>query len=92
MAIPTDRGHVILTKDAAGQTTVMVGTSLINGAVQNVYARHVGAGTVKVHPGVRFATGKHGEHTLDVVEVFVADDDSVHIRRTEAGDDLRANI
>jgi hypothetical protein len=91
MAIPTDRGHVILTKDAAGQTTVMVGTSLMNGTVQNVYARHVGAGNVKVHPGVRFATGRDGQHTLDVVEVFVADDDSVHIRRTEAGDDLRAN-
>jgi hypothetical protein len=91
MAIPTDRGHVILTKDAAGNTTVMVGTSLTDGAVQNVYARHVGAGNVTVHPGVRFATGRHGDYTLDVVEVFVGDDRTVHIRRTEAGDDLRAS-
>ncbi|MET7401634.1 hypothetical protein ABZS66_49960 [Dactylosporangium sp. NPDC005572] len=91
MAIPTDRGHVILTKDAAGATTVMVGTSLTDGNVQNVYARHVGVGNLRVHPGVRLAAGKHGQHSLDVVEVFVGADDSVHIRRTEASDDLRAN-
>ncbi|MBE1492787.1 hypothetical protein [Plantactinospora soyae] len=90
MAIPTDRGHVILTEDAAGQTTVMVGTGLTDGAVQNVYAKHVGAAEVKVHPGVRLANGSHGRHSLDVVEVYVGGDDVVNIRRLEASGDLRA--
>jgi hypothetical protein len=90
MAIPTDRGHVILTQDAAGATTVMVGTSLLDGEVQNVYAQHVGAGEVRVHPGVRLADGHDGRYSLDVVEVYVGGDNVVNIRQLEAGADLRS--
>lgn len=89
MAIPTDRGHVILTEDAAG-TTVMIGTNLLDGEVQNVYAQHVGAGEVRVHPGVRLAEGNGGRYSLDVVEVYVGDDNTVNIRQLEAAADLRA--
>lgn len=90
MAIPTDRGHVLVTEDAAGGTTVMVGTSLLDGKVQNVYAQHVGAGKVNLHPGVRLADDPDGRYSLDVVEVFVDTDNAVNIRRLEADADLRA--
>ena len=89
MAIPTDRGHVILAEDTAG-TTVMIGTNLLDGEVQNVFARHVGAGEVRVHPGVRLAEGSGGRYSLDVVEVYVGDDNAVNIRQLESTADLRA--
>jgi hypothetical protein len=90
MAIPTDRGHVILTEDTAGKTTVMVGTGLLDGEVQNVYAQHVGAPEVRVHPGVRLANGSDGRYSLDVVEVYVGGDNAINIRQLEAGADLRS--
>jgi ribosome biogenesis SPOUT family RNA methylase Rps3 len=92
MMIRTVRGHVILTEDAAGQTTVMVGTNVIDGEVQNVWVRHVGPRKVSVDPTLRFADGRTGRHSLDVAEVTVNETNAVNIRRVAAADDLRAQI
>jgi hypothetical protein len=92
MAVPTDRGHVILSEDANGRTTVLIGTTLTDGAVRDVYARHAGVVSVKVHDGVRLATGPHGRHTVDAVEVYVDTTGTVNIARAEPTGDLRAQF
>jgi hypothetical protein len=92
MMIRTVRGHVILTEDATGQTTIMVGTNVVDGDVQNVWVRHVGPRKVSVDPTVRFVAGRTGRHSLDVVEVTVNETNAVDIRRVAAADDLRAQV
>jgi ribosome biogenesis SPOUT family RNA methylase Rps3 len=88
--IRTVHGHVILTEDATGRTTIMVGSNVVGGEVRNVWVRHVGPRKVRVDPAVRFADGRTGRHSLDVVEVTVDDTNAVDIRRVAAADDLRA--
>ena len=80
MAIPTDRGYVVLRKNDDGTTTVMIATEIENGEPVNVFASHVRAAKVRVHPGVRLVdTGTH-LHSDKVVEVFPSDDGVLQVR------------
>ena len=89
MPTPTDRGHVAVTTDAAGRPTVMVGTRLADGNLQDVFAMHVGPDVINVHPGVSMVDGPSGRCSTDVVEVFESPTGTVNIRRLDPAGDLR---
>jgi hypothetical protein len=80
MAIPTDRGYVVLRKNDDGTTTVMIATAIENGEPVNVFASHVRAAKVRVDPSVHLVGTGTQSHSNKVVEVFPGDDGVLQVR------------
>jgi hypothetical protein len=80
MAIPTDRGYVILSKDAAGRITVGVSvTPPQSGKSSDIFAEHVGEQRVAVRSGVKLVTSGNVSWSTAPVQVFVDSRGLVHI-------------
>ena len=86
MAIPTDRGYVILSKDAAGKTTVRVSTTPPDkrGSGQ-IFAEHTGETRVALDSRVRLVTSGNASWSTTPVQVFVDAHGVVHIAPTHSG-------
>lgn len=85
MAIPTDRGFVIVNRGNDGKLTVSVSTSApLAGKSKDVFAQHVGESRVQIDPSVHFV--KHGNlsWTTTPVRVFVGSDGLVNVAPTRA--------
>jgi len=80
MAIPTDRGFVIVKRESNGTTTVSISTSApLAGESKDVFAQHVGERSIHIAPDVQLV--KHGDlsWTTAPVRVFVGDGGQVNI-------------
>jgi hypothetical protein len=80
MAIPTDRGYVILSESPDGQLTVRISASQpVAGKADDVFAEHVGESRVRIDPSVQLV--KHGKlsWTTSPVQVFVSSAGTVNI-------------
>lgn len=84
MAIPTDRGYVVLTREDDGTTSVVICTDLIGDSPRNPYAMHPHRPSVSVDRAVELATSGKTQHTTRVVEVCVAPDGTVRVRSPRA--------
>jgi hypothetical protein len=81
MPIPTDRGYVILSKDAAGTMTVRVSvTPPDRGRSRQVFAEHTGETRVAVDSGVRLVNSGDVSWSTTPVQVFVDSRGVVNIR------------
>ncbi|MEO6703367.1 MAG: hypothetical protein ABI140_17775 [Jatrophihabitantaceae bacterium] len=80
MAIPTDRGYVILSKASDGKLTVSVSTSApIAGKSSDVFAQHVGESAVHIDPAVSLVERGALSWTTRPVRVFVGQGGLVNI-------------
>ncbi len=86
MAIPTDRGIVVITDESDGSQTVAIGAGVDDdGAPIDVYAKHVRVPRLVIDPAVRLVDTGLTRHSTRIVEVFHdASTGSVHIRPTNA--------
>jgi hypothetical protein len=72
MAIPTDRGYVVITANPDGTTTLAICAQIEGGRPVGVFARHVQQPSVQIHPAVKLAQGNGFRYTTHVAEVFPA--------------------
>jgi hypothetical protein len=79
MAIPTDRGFVVIRPDGPGTNTVLVCAGVSNGRPAAVFAAYGGV-SVNVASDVQLLGGAGQQYTSALVEVFVAPGGSVAVR------------
>jgi hypothetical protein len=72
MAIPTDRGYVVITANPNGTTTLAICTGIEGGKPVGVFARHVQQPRVQIDPAVKLAQGNGFRYTTHVAEVLPA--------------------
>jgi hypothetical protein len=86
MAIPTDRGYVILSKDAAGSITVSVSVTRPNeGRSSQIFAEHVGEARIALDNAVKLVTSGGVSWSTVPVQVFVDPKGVVNITPTSSG-------
>jgi hypothetical protein len=83
-SLPTDRGYVVVTPEGDGRQTVRISAEVTNGEAVGVYAEHVGAPSVVIHPEVELVESESNSFTKDVVEVFADEDGTVHVAAVQA--------
>jgi hypothetical protein len=80
MATPTDRGFVVIDRNADGTSTVMVAAAVEHGKPVNVYAMYKDTPLVRVDPALRMVDAGTRRYTCQVGEVFPASDGGVYVR------------
>jgi hypothetical protein len=79
MAIPTDRGFVVITDEDDGSKTVQIAVNRTEDGLENVFAEHVRTATVKIDGDLSFEESAVGQHSTEPVQVFVDDTGVVHV-------------
>jgi hypothetical protein len=80
MAIPTDRGLVVIEDNGNGTKTVSICARVIDGMPRSTYARHFAAPRVTVAADVRLTVRGGRRFTEEIVEVVPDDDGALLIR------------
>ncbi len=81
MAIPTDRGLVVVDVDAEGIHTVSVCAQVVNGQPVDTFASHFTPFPVQIHPDVPVVTRGTSRYTRAIAEVFLDESGTLHVRR-----------
>jgi len=79
MAVPTDRGFVVIRPDGAGTSTVLVCAGITDGRPGAVFASYGGV-IVDVASDITLRDGPRGRYTLAVAEVFAVAGGVVAVR------------
>jgi hypothetical protein len=80
MAIPTDRGMLVVHPEADGTTSLSICAKVINGKPTDVYASFRHAPGVRIDPDVVLIPHGRDQYTREIVEVSGSVDGVVSVR------------